>query len=237
MLWEDQWQTCPDPGSCAGLAQDSCSCYCKELNETWYDLGWNDIYNTGLWQKYQDIVGPTYYEVDQIESWQMIQILEAACDTDILYGDMACSESPLDILFFSTHTEVERIFQRKMLSGTMTDMSWPDSKELSSECPGQKPDWKNLWFDYEFDQADTNSSDLTNEQFLHLLDPTHPTHVDNMNYVYESFNWTHCSHYYGGKPNSGYIDNYVSTMDAGEWIWLSEDLDFEAGHGYPSSKL
>ena len=29
MLWEDQWQTCPDPGSCAGLAQDSCSCYCK----------------------------------------------------------------------------------------------------------------------------------------------------------------------------------------------------------------
>ena len=63
------------------------------------------------------------FQVDQIESWQMIKILEAACDTDILYGDMACSESPLDILFFSTHTEVERIFQRKMLSGTMTDMS------------------------------------------------------------------------------------------------------------------
>merc|ERR1711998_406839 len=84
----------------------------------------------------------------------------------------ACSESPLDILFYSTHNEVERIFQRKMLSGTMTDMEWPSGKESDNEeCPGQKPDWKNLWFDYEFDQSDTDSASLTNEEFLHMLDP------------------------------------------------------------------
>jgi len=223
-LWQEGHQTCPDPGSCAGLGQDSCTCYCSDYNSSWYDLGWNEVVNSHLWKGYKDMIPITDYEESVLEAWQMVKILDAVCNTDILYGDMACSESPLDILFFSTHSEVERIFQRKMLSGTMTDMEWPSSHDMDDECPGQKPEWKNLWFDYEFDQSDTDSADLTNEEFLHLLDPTSPEHVENMNYVYSSFNWTHCENYYD-KEGAGYTSNYISTMESGDWVWNAE-MDF-----------
>ena len=38
---------------------------------------------------------------------------------------MLMSNSPLDVSFFHAHAEVERIFQRKALSGTFKDTPGP----------------------------------------------------------------------------------------------------------------
>jgi len=154
-------------------------------------------------------------EQDSLSKTEMLKILDAVCNTDVLFGDMSTSNSPLDVLFFPTHNEVERIFQRKMLSATMTDKSWPYSK---FDCPGQKPEWKNLWFDYTFDDDSTISSDLTNKQLLNLLDPASHEHVGNMNYVYNNFNWSHCTAY-----SSSEVTDYSSTMDGEDWVWKSDE--------------
>ena len=103
-------------------------------------------------------------EGKSLSAEQIAAIIDVTCNTDTLTGEMVGSNSPLDISFFSTHGEVERMFQRKMLSGTMTDTSWPKAED--NECPGQKASWKNLWFDYSFPTASSGanleSADLTN---------------------------------------------------------------------------
>ena len=146
----------------------------------------------------------------------VLALLGVMCNTDILFGDMATPvtrrSTSSSSYFFSTHNEVERISQRKMLSSTMTTRTWPATEDV---CPGQKPNWKNLWFDFTFDDETTDSTALTNEQFLNLLDPTSVEHVHNMNYVYNSFNWTHCTAYNVGSQ----VTDYTTTMDPEDWMW------------------
>ena len=77
---------------------------------------------------------------------------------------MLTSNSPLDVSFFHVHAEVERIFQRKALSGTFKDTTWPSCVAMNGgardTCPGWCPGYKLKWFDYSFDgvHPDTTAS-------------------------------------------------------------------------------
>mmetsp|Transcript_32701 Transcript_32701/g.86398 ORF Transcript_32701/g.86398 Transcript_32701/m.86398 type:complete len:747 (+) Transcript_32701:94-2334(+) len=216
-MWQSGYLECPDPASCVGKSQDDCTCSCTSTLETYDEVSemssaYEILHDSSMWSQYATTVSLTDDEQARLSKDDMLALLDAMCNTDILFGDMATSNSPLDILFFSTHNEVERIFQRKMLSSTMKTRTWPATEDL---CPGQKPNWKNLWFDFTFDDETTDSTSLTNEEFLNLLDPTSVEHVHNMNYVYNSFNWTHCNAYNVGSL----VTDYTTTMDPEDWMW------------------
>lgn len=213
-MWQDKYQKCPDRSSCVDEAQTSCSCWCPHFNDTLTSKDEWGVRESGLWQELVWITSMTDVEQESFDKDQMLALMDAVCNTDVLFGDMATSNSPLDILFFPTHNEVERIFQRKMLSSTMTDRKWPTD---SNDCPGQKPNWVNLWFDYTFDNENTVSNHLTNEEFLNMLDPTSIEHVSNMNYVYNNFNWTHCVSY--GTPGGSDSRFYSTLLSNDDWAW------------------
>jgi hypothetical protein len=214
-LWAAGIKTCPSEDECAvTLAQGgTCACSCPEFDSsaTWAGESADDMRATSLW-----VILSTSASIDELDSalssTQLAAIANAACNTDTLTGDMVGSNSPLDIAFFSTHGEVERMFQRKMVSGTMEDMSWPQTDGLT--CPGQKADWRNLWFDYTFSAAPSgatlDSKALTNEEMLTILDPNSKLHEDHMPYVYGNLEWAHCV-----LGTDGITSPYLSD----EWIW------------------
>ena len=217
-MWTTGMKSCPSAEACSETLEsaESCSCSCPALdNSTFYTKTADEMRQTELWlwASWSSGIGG---EGKSLSAEQITAIIDVTCNTDTLTGEMVGSNSPLDISFFSTHGEVERMFQRKMLSGTMTDTSWPKAED--NECPGQKASWKNLWFDYSFPTASSGanleSADLTNAEFLKLLDPNSEEHEEFMPYVYGSMEWAHCQ----------VADREItSPFLSDDWIWSTSD--------------
>ena len=128
---------------------------------------------------------------------------------------MLGSNSPVDVAFFATHAEVERMWQRYALSGNMTNDTWPIGPAAGS-CPGQHPAYRLVWFDYELDApggaAAPRSADLTNVNWRDLLNPANPAYAVHVPYVYDAFTWDHCLHY-------GVEGVDASLMRPDDWVW------------------
>ena len=171
-LWMDGLKSCPARGECLGMAQDECSCHCVEVEHMLQHEGANNVSSTYTWQRFLQITLDGYRHErnarDYLESLPepaKLDILKDVC-VDVLTGDMLGSNSPYDVAFFATHVAVERLWQRKALSGNFSDMTWPGQSKATANtplCPGQKAGYKLVWFDYELDGAPpVNSSGLTN---------------------------------------------------------------------------
>jgi hypothetical protein len=139
-------------------------------------------------------------------------VVGTLCNTSTMVGDMLNSGSPLDISFWLTHPSVERMWQRKALSGTFTDMTWPTA---DCDCAGHHPAYVMRWHDYTFDEAVAMptshvddgfgdderlangmrlvSGNLTNEQYRDLINPAGSDYARAIPYVYNHFNWSACA--------------------------------------------
>ena len=107
-----------------------------------------------------------------------------------IIGDSLESASPLDISFWPTHPTIERLYQWRRINGFSND-TWVNNMARSVSfknvgyCWGHNGGdvlvWRNL--------VDSNPGPYTNNDLWDIFDPT----VDNeVPYVYEHFEWSHC---------------------------------------------
>jgi len=209
-LWMEGLKKCPRQGSCEGKEQSECSCSCPSVDITALKhQSLFELKNTSVWKFVEPYLSTdsTSEYIDEITHLVVLSVLDTVCNTEVLLGDMYTSNSPLDVLFFSTHSNVERMFHQKMLSGTMSNLRWPSTTPVS--CPGGKAKWRNLWFDYEFDDKSIDSSLLTNDQFLSMLNPLSPHHAHQMNYIFDTIDWPYC----GLENNSSLPTLYIWDLE------------------------
>ena len=164
------------------MSQDECVCSCGAYLDDLAGAAEANVTSSLLWTMFLEIVfdGSSFEDAakqsfNDMNSDDKLRILATACDNDVLTGDMLGSNSPLDVSFFATHAEVERVWQRYALSGNMTNATWPVPGLDSSVCPGQHPDYRLAWFRYDLDDG-SPSYDLDPEEatpvaeYLHIFD-------------------------------------------------------------------
>lgn len=133
----------------------------------------------------------------------------------VCVGDGQASSS-LDPSFWMTHPTMERLFMFKRLTGTMTDLSWPDEDVTYVNGDGEVVQEVLSLYDetcmghrgkdvFPFGLASDAGSEtfmartqirgdndagntLNNREILALLDPR----ADSFNYIYDNFDWKHC---------------------------------------------
>lgn len=122
------------------------------------------------------------------------------------------ASSSMDPTFWPIHPTMERLFLFKRLTGTMTDLTWPDETETYTDSDGNDytctvclyGEYCNGHrgsdvFPFQLDE-DTdfvartgirgdNENGRTNREIMELLDPR----VNAMSYVYDTFKWDHCA--------------------------------------------
>ena len=230
-LWMSGSKSCPSANECAGMSQRECGCRCHDLavleagvaNRT---VDATTVARSDLWGEVLETAFDGFEEasratakLDALGLQEKLRILHAVCDVDVLTGDMLGSNSPMDVAFFATHAEVERMWQRYALSGNMTNDTWPVGPAAGS-CPGQHAAYVLVWFDYKLDDAALDSKALTNVMWRDLLNPANPDFATAIPYVYENFDWTHCLHY-------SVRDVDASLMRPDDWVW-NKNVKFTA---------
>lgn len=108
-------------------------------------------------------------------------------------GDLLQSSAPVDPLFWIIHPSIERVWQWKRLSSCPYEYSWASGSSVYSQCSGHDAEdvlpFSEMTAQSSHTAGSGQFSDLTNAEIYALLDPT-----DNaMNYIYDSFEWSHCS--------------------------------------------
>mmetsp|Transcript_19736 Transcript_19736/g.23496 ORF Transcript_19736/g.23496 Transcript_19736/m.23496 type:complete len:671 (-) Transcript_19736:165-2177(-) len=107
------------------------------------------------------------------------------CSTKLSIGDMYSSSATIDPLFWVMHTTTDRLMTYKRAKKyTFTDMSWPDST-----CVGHSSG-DGVIFDISEQVGD--GSLLTNYDLLLASDPKSSEY--GMEYIYDSFDYTHCGY-------------------------------------------
>ena len=224
-LWMDNIKTCPARGDCLGFKQEDCVCSCttylSDLETD--DATLTNITDSLVWTMFLQIAFDGFTHEDKakahmndLDADAKLAVLQTVCDNDVLTGDMLGSNSPLDISFFATHAEVERLWQRYALSGNMTNATWPQP-DGGSLCPGQHPDYKLVWFRYQLeDKSDT--AHLTNVKWRDLLNPANPSYPTHIPYLFDNFDWDHCYKHYTNADST--ID--ASLMRPEDWVWFKD---------------
>ncbi|CAM9834525.1 unnamed protein product [Ascophyllum nodosum] len=143
-------------------------------------------------------------------------VIDTLCNDLSNDGDHLQASSSLDPSFWPTHPTMERLYMFKRLTGTMTDLTWPDSDitvvdpetgettseilSLSGECKGHGG--SDIFpFGFAMDAGDPGfktrtaikgeeegGNSLTNREVLLVLDPR----MNSLSYIYDTFEWPHC---------------------------------------------
>lgn len=161
-LWRMGYLQCPS--SCStDTPQADCQCKCdladgREPSAILADSGIFEVLakqdDTNLFFGEADgkyhIKGKT--EVEELRDFA--GLLDNLCDIGII-GDMFSGSSPADITFWVVHPNIDRLLRLKLLSNTLTDMTWGDY----DECPQQKADYvspdfgRDIFFDPDGQQS------------------------------------------------------------------------------------
>ena len=217
----------PSRDKCEGEDQSACQSSCPDLAKFESESVKESDFDT--MESFQYVL--EYFSEDMrlelrsLSAQNKFIVMSLLCSDSVLLGDMLTSNSPLDVSFFHVHAEVERIFQRKSLSGTFTDTSWPGCG--SSTCPGWCPGYKLKWFDYVFDSIHPEnaleevyveeqykySRDLRNDELLAHLIPTTEHYARLVPYIYDDFVWRGCEI---PKKYKSYVD--LSLMNETQWV-------------------
>ena len=222
----------PTRDECEGIPESECKMSCPDMEGFFSDTITDaDFEHLQSWQYLLVYLSADMRkELHGLAPDKKFLVLSHLCTDTTLLGDMLTSNSPLDVSFFHVHAEVERIFQRKALSGTFKDVSWPGCGK--DNCPGWCPGYKLKWFDYVFDgihptseasQVESEyeySRNVRNDEFLAHLTPSTEHYARMIPYVYDEFVWRGCDI---PKKYKSYVDQ--SLMNASQWI-KPKDLEW-----------
>jgi hypothetical protein len=92
------------------------------------------------------------------------------------------------------HGAVERLFQRVVFEGALTDGVYLNSKR--NECSGHVDEGTKKWLDgFYFQDESVVASELTNVELSEILDPTGDKYRDYIDFVYEDADWSWCDNF------------------------------------------
>ncbi|CAN0363328.1 unnamed protein product [Pylaiella littoralis] len=136
------------------------------------------------------------------------QVVEAVCASTIYVGDNIHAGSSFDPTFWPIHPAMERLFMFSVLTGQITDMTWPDNDATSTSeelgfyggaCLGHgggdvfpfglldnDPDGFEIKTGIKGNMGTGNN--FTNREVLATMD----ANVNMLPYVYDTFKWDHC---------------------------------------------
>ncbi|CAM9523606.1 unnamed protein product [Laminaria digitata] len=171
-------------------------------------------------EDYINILNSMVFVSDYVEGYSadvQREVVATLCNGISNDGDHLQASSSLDPSFWVTHPTMERLWMFKRLTGTMTDLTWPDedtyvldpetgttSLEVLSlygeNCEGHRG--KDVFpFGLAVDDGDpgfmartgikgdeVNGNTLTNREILQALD----ARVNKLSYIYDTFEWVHC---------------------------------------------
>ncbi|KAH8060926.1 symporter [Aureococcus anophagefferens] len=126
-----------------------------------------------------------------------VTIIRMVCEGGFAVdGDQLESGSPMDPAFWPIHGTVERLWLYKKLLG-FTNEGWPDDYSTVSECFGHNAT-DLIPFSFSLIDTDTDDDDdavsiMANMSANELYDKMGPDSMA-MPYVYQDFDWDHCSH-------------------------------------------
>jgi len=169
-----------------------------------------DIIGTYIMRFYADYIDLTKADAQQV--WGNFVCGGAA--SRIYPGDHIESASPADPSFWVIHPTLERLLQAKLMTGGFSDETWPSDATKSFVCNGAECTdgatgiagyYSNCCYGhYEDSQLlDAISGDRstyygpTNGDLMRGTDPRLETY--SMSYIYDSFDWDHCSGDYSIK--------------------------------------
>ncbi|CAM9612742.1 unnamed protein product [Choristocarpus tenellus] len=183
-----------------------CYCGCLDLS---FEKGSDDYLKV---LESMDI-DQTYVSAKDFDEDTRREVARLMCNRPVNDGDQVQASSPLDPTFWPTHGTMERLMQYKLLTGTLTDTTWPDhtatytdedgekydivvSSDASGQCVGHRGSDK---FPFGFKETtgqtlpvtiwgETAIDKFTNREVLRALDP----HENALPYVYDTFTWPHC---------------------------------------------
>ena len=205
-LWRAELMTFPAQDSCAGeggQAAQNCRAYCPHLEKK-LAAGDADSYlfeiyppsdhrQTGV-NVYKELVLSGNYSAATREA-----IVRLYCDelSTTKMGDMNDMSAANDIAFWPTHPLLERLYQFKALSGTLTSHVWPESGACYSpsphpyNCTGHLPHdplpFRGLLGDLVGDGDD--EAWYTGRRTLELIDPVND---HGLPYIFDGFDYPHC---------------------------------------------
>jgi hypothetical protein len=120
------------------------------------------------------------------------KIMRLVCSRMSYEGDMAGSGAAMDPLFWVVHGAVERVFQRVMLEGVLSDTSFTNSKR-GGTCSGHLANGVKKWLTgFYFEDTTVDAAALTNAELADILDPRGDQFRDLSNSVYATGDYPWC---------------------------------------------
>ncbi|CAN0275670.1 unnamed protein product, partial [Hapterophycus canaliculatus] len=143
------------------------------------------------------------------------QVVELICSSTMTDGDHLQASSSLDPSFWSTHPTMERLWMYGVLTGHITDFTWPDTDVTYTDKDGSTvSETLSLYGEdctghagsdvFPFGLLDTDidgftiktgirgnldsGNKLTNREALQAFD----ARSNSLPYVYDTFKWLHC---------------------------------------------
>lgn len=190
-LWRESTELFQCPYYCSmDTPQDDCKCWCTRRESE--NLGWWKVYEEHICITMpSDDDGVSGIDCSNLTVTQKRRMVELICDNGIaLDGDHLEASSPSDVSFWPIHPTMERLWQLKKLSGTFKSEVWPDRfaqqrATLWDDCYGHFAS-DELIFKQPFGNGPKK---FTNKQLYNYMDP----HKDHLPYIYDHFEWDHCS--------------------------------------------
>jgi len=188
-MYRKGFVVCPE--YCAPTTpKEQCKCVCpqKDIDKIAADKELFNLYATAT------LGGAITNAYDDEALQKGIQVI---CDSGFLIGDQEESSAPADPLFWVIYPTVERLYKWKLLNGGFQDSTWPDEKGnynaqiyigSSQTCSGHNPADVLPWA-IALD-GQTAPTTYSNSDLLSFLDVTGEYQLP---YLYDKFEWTHCS--------------------------------------------
>ena len=206
-LWRRELLKPPERDSCLGeistdLSESECQQTCPHL-EQHLEEGRLDQYvyfiyppfistQTGV-EVYEELLSGNYSDV------MLEKLVRAYCEGNIgraRQGDLNDLSACNDIAFWPMHPMLERLYQFKLLTGTIVDFAWPDDHTVCYSqtphpfnCTGHRPyDLQPFRESTLFGELGDTDAWLTNHRIRELVNPNH----DLVPYVFDNFDYAHC---------------------------------------------
>jgi hypothetical protein len=97
----------------------------------------------------------------------------------------------LDPLFWVAHGAVERLFQKSVFSGIMSNMEYTDDDTFY--CSGHGAESPKSWLEgFYFIDESIKTEELTNTELTAILVPTSDEYRDLVNFVYDTQSYSFC---------------------------------------------
>jgi hypothetical protein len=125
-------------------------------------------------------------------------IMRLVCSRMPLDGDLVGSGAAMDPLFWVVHGAVERLYQRVMFEGVLTDDQYSNSKR-GAPCPGHESTTTKTWLTgFTFADESVDPTTLTNVDLAEILDPRGTKYRDLLDSVYDTAGYEWCGEEFDG---------------------------------------